>query len=370
MNAKIKYITTLALSALILFGFTVGFWLKGSDSFSESERRVLAQFPALNADTLLSGDFVSDFETYMLDQFPMRDGFRTVKAISELFGFARLDNNDVFLSNGYISKLEYPLRADSLERVKNKFASVYDKYLKDANTNVYLSIIPDKNMFLAEQNGYLGLDYEAFIETVKNNTSFAEYIDITDLLSIEDYYYTDTHWQQNLILDVADRLTSAMGSYVPSTNYIEHTVQDGFYGVYHGQAALPLPPDDITYLTNDILDNCIVTVYDNYGKPQPSSIYNMDKLNSYDPYEMYLSGAVTLVEIENPAAESDKELVIFRDSFGSSIAPLLVSGYSKVTLVDLRYMGEAALPYYVNFENADVLFLYSTLVLNNASFRD
>ena len=108
MNAKIKHITTLGLTALILFGFTVSFWLRESDKFSESERRVLSQLPELNIETLMSGDFVKDFEDYMLDQFPMRDGFRTLKAISELFGFARLDNNDVFYVDGYISKLEYP----------------------------------------------------------------------------------------------------------------------------------------------------------------------------------------------------------------------------------------------------------------------
>jgi len=59
-------------------------------------------------------------------------------------------------------------------------------------------------------------------------------------------------------------------------------------------------------------------------------------------------------------------LVIFRDSFGSSIAPLFAQGYKKITLVDIRYMHPDMLEHYVEFENQDVLFLYSTLVLNNA----
>ena len=57
--------------------------------------------------------------------------------------------------------------------------------------------------------------------------------------------------------------------------------------------------------------------------------------------------------------------MIFRDSFGSSIAPLLVQSYAKVTLVDIRYMRMEMLQRLIGFENQDVLFLYSTLVLNN-----
>ncbi|MBR6635258.1 MAG: hypothetical protein IKL41_06515, partial [Clostridia bacterium] len=75
---------------------------------------------------------------------------------------------------------------------------------------------------------------------------------------------------------------------------------------------------------------------------------------------------ISLITIDNPNAKTDKELVLFRDSFGSSIAPLLATGYSKVTVVDIRYVQSAILGRFINFENADVLFLYSTLVLNNS----
>jgi hypothetical protein len=74
-----------------------------------------------------------------------------------------------------------------------------------------------------------------------------------------------------------------------------------------------------------------------------------------------------LIEITNPNATTDKELVIFRDSFGSSLSPLLVEGYAKVTVLDIRYMNSSMLNRYVRFNDQDVLFIYSTLVLNNSS---
>ena len=63
---------------------------------------------------------------------------------------------------------------------------------------------------------------------------------------------------------------------------------------------------------------------------------------------------------------SGKELIIFRDSYGSSLAPLLLSSYSKITLVDTRYISPTILGNYINFDNKDVLFIYSISIINNS----
>ena len=82
---------------------------------------------------------------------------------------------------------------------------------------------------------------------------------------------------------------------------------------------------------------------------------------------MYLSGTRALLTFENPDASTDQELVVFRDSFGSSLVPLLVQDYAKVTLVDIRYVASDFVGQFVDFHGQDVLFLYSTLVLNSSS---
>ena len=96
------------------------------------------------------------------------------------------------------------------------------------------------------------------------------------------------------------------------------------------------------------------------------NIYDMKKANGKDPYEMYLSGPVSLITIENQDTTSDKELIIFRDSFASSITPLLIEAYSKITLVDIRYLRSDFLDKFIDFNHQDILFLYSSLVLNNS----
>ena len=151
-------------------------------------------------------------------------------------------------------------------------------------------------------------------------------------------------------------------------NYKENILDNPFGGVYYGQSGLPfLAKEELVYLTSDILDGCTVKTYDSQGRPTEMSVYDMEKAYDKDPYEIYLSGSLSLIEITNPNATTDKELVIFRDSFGSSLSPLLVEGYAKVTVVDIRYMNSNMLNRYVRFTNQDVLFIYSTLVLNNSS---
>ena len=59
--------------------------------------------------------------------------------------------------------------------------------------------------------------------------------------------------------------------------------------------------------------------------------------------------------------------MVFRDSFGSSLIPLLVKDYARITIVDTRYIAPQLLTQYLQFENQDVLFLYSSLILNSSS---
>ena len=45
---------------------------------------------------------------------------------------------------------------------------------------------------------------------------------------------------------------------------------------------------------------------------------------------------------------------------------LLVPGYAKVTLADIRYLPSSQMGKYLTFTDQDVLFLYSAPVLNNS----
>lgn len=362
MLVKLKNIILVVLIGSFLCGFSLWSILKPADTESISERRPLAAFPAVSWDFVLSGTFAQDIESYILDQFPLRDQFRTMKSWTALYLLGQKDMNNLYIKDGYVSSLEYPLNTKSLEHAAKRFQFVYAHYLTDQDIKVYLSVIPDKNYFMAQSNGYPAMDYEKGISYMKDHMKFAKYIDIVPLLELSDYYRTDAHWRQEKITDVAQYLAARMGVSL-SAEYTENRVDAPFYGVYWGQSALPLPPDDLYYLDNAILEDC--TVYD-YETDAYIPIYDLEKVNGNDPYELFLSGSKSLLTIENPNAITDKELLVFRDSFGSSIAPMLAEGYAKVTLVDIRYLSPKLLDQFIEFSNQDVLFLYSVSVLNNS----
>lgn len=361
MNKKYNSMVYSLVVGVLFFGLTLFAWLKPADAFSPTERRELKQFPELSVETILSGKFMGEFEKYTLDQFPLRDTFRSIKAYTHFYVFGQSDNNNVYMADGYVSKLDYPLSNNALDKAVKKFTSIYNTYIKDSEANVYTAWIPDKNYFLAEENGYLAFDYETMYSYLNENLEFASNISLDGLLFLDSYYHTDTHWKQEEIQHVAQHIGNSMGVSLEE-EYEAVTLNTPFYGVYYGQLALPVEPDTITYMEHENFDDCVIINHET-GKEIP--MYNMDLSVGRDPYEMYLSGSISVITIENPNATTDKELVIFRDSFGSSITPYFVEGYQKITMVDARYINEMMIGKFVEFTNQDVLFLYSTGVLNN-----
>ena len=344
---------------------TAGAWFGPTKDISESERRPLEQMPEVSAETILSGKFMTKFESFTLDQFPLRDTFRQIKSLFHYYVLNQADNNDIYIADGYAAKLEYPLRQDSVEYALKKFQFVYDKYLKNTNSTVFMTVVPDKGYYLAEDNGYLAMDYQAMFEAFDTGMPWATYVDLTDTLTGESYYRTDTHWRQEHLLNTAQKLCDAMGVRpFERESFTQTALERPFYGVYYGQAALPMEPETLYIMENEILSQC--KVYD-LETDSYLDVYNMDMLTSKDLYDVFLSGSKSLLTIENPNASTDRELIIFRDSFGSSIAPLLVRDYAKVTLVDIRYLSSQMLDRFMEFKGQDVLFLYSTLVLNNSN---
>ncbi len=361
-DSRPQYLCMAAALLVCLLGFFLICLLKPSKNYSDTERRKLAQFPEFSIETIQKGNFMTDFEIYALDQFPMRDTFRNLKGwISERL-LGRKDNNGLYVTDGYAVKMEYPLNPDSINYAAKRFQAVTDQYLKESEGRIFLSIIPDKNYFLAESTGHLKMDYEALSEQLQSGMPYAQYIDIFDLLSAEDYYATDIHWRQEMLVDVAEYLGDRMGVEIDS-GYEVQTLDQDFYGVYTSQSAVPLKGEKLHYLTNDVLDQCVVQDYEN-GKTL--GIYDMEKAAGKDPYEIYLSGPISLLTIENPAFGEERELIVFRDSFGSSLIPLLAEGYSRITLIDIRYIRSGLLGNFVDFHGQDVLFLYSTSVLNHS----
>ena len=337
---------------------------------SASERRRLAVFPSLTAKTLQTKTFMDNTETYLLDHFPRREALRRLKALYAYNILRQNENNNIYITQNSAIKLEYPLNENSVLNTAQKLTALKAQYFPD--TKAYYSIIPDKNYFTASKNNYPSIDYAKISVLLRENLSEADYqyIDIFDTLTLDGYYQTDTHWRQEAILPTAKKIAEALGAaeYLPADKsaYETHTIPD-FYGVYYGQAALPMNPDTITFLTDDAIS--AATVW-NLETDTTTQVYDLTKLTdakSVDKYDIFLGGAQALQIIKSPKAATDRRLIIFRDSYSSSLAPLLLDAYSEITLIDLRYISSALIGDYADFEDADILFLYNTILINNSA---
>lgn len=327
---------------------------------SQSERRTLAQFPQFSANAVLDGTFMQNLEKYLPDQFPMRETFRSIKAFFEKAS-GRLDSSDIYEVDGYLTKLDYVLNENSVTKAGAKMEKIRAMF---PEADAYMAVIPPKDYYM-DDTAHPKLDVGRLTEVLTANAPSFTQIAVTDTLMLDSYYKTDSHWRQELIGDTVSRLTSSMGLDVTVPAYETNEIT-GFKGVYVGQSALPVESESIFYLTNDALENAAVTCIG----AECDSIYTLGKLNdekSLDMYDIFLGGAVPLVTVENADAQTDRTLILIRDSFGSSLAPLMVDYYERICVVDLRYIASMVLPQFVEAGgNTDLLVLLSTGVLNNS----
>ena len=243
---KEKILSILFVSFLIIF-LTLNIFIKDIN-VSKSERRNLESFPKFNINNIMDGSFMEDFNKYTTDQFVFRDSFRNIKANVNYNILKKLDNNGIYIIGDYIYKSEYPTNIKSIDNFIEKINSI-NKYLTP-NNKTYYSIIPDKNYYVKD-NKYLNIDYDLLYDKIEDINY--EYIELRDILNLDDYYKTDTHWKQENLCKVVNRLGSSMG-FNTTCNYVKKEYNN-FYGVYYGQSALNLKPDTLTYLINDDILN-------------------------------------------------------------------------------------------------------------------
>ncbi len=357
MNDKIKDIVVTIIFLFTVISLFLINVIKEDTDISVAERRKLATMPELTTKSLFDGTYFKKFDSYVTDQFVERDAFRKIKIDIELS--TKGEYNNLYLYDDYIIEEIFPLNSNSINNLTNKINYIKDTYLND-NSNIYYTIIPDKNYFV--NNGNLKLDYNKLQDMMKSNLTNLNYINIFDKLTLDNYYKTDTHWKEEDLFNVANTIANQMNFDITNNNNVVNTITT-FKGSYAGRLSVTKDIDTIKTISNPSTLNS--SVY-NYETKKYTDIYDYTKINSLDKYDIYLSGAVPIIDIINNNSSSDKELIVFRDSYGSSLIPLLIEGYKKITVIDIRYISSKILNKYIDFNDQDVLFMYSILTINNS----
>ncbi|WFA08030.1 DHHW family protein [Tissierella sp. Yu-01] len=356
----IRALLTLVIFVTIIGGFCVLNFIIKPPEVLYSERRVPASIPNLSLQNIISAKYMNQFEDFVSDNFVYRDELRTVRAATVFHLFFQTDKSGLYYDGAVGAGKFERLNEQALRQTAAKIRKITDDL---DGLNIYYSYIPDKDIYA--NIDYPGFDTDKVLTILLEELPELTLIELRDTLSAEDFYRTDLHWDQVKLGNVVDKLGAAMGFNVDMDSY-KSVIVGEFQGVYTGQLALPVSNDE---MVNIVLGDSVSARYLNnksfeweYGP-----VYDTKAFSGRDPYDIFLSGVEPLIVLENPNSTTERELYLFRDSFSSSLAPLLTQAYRKITLIDLRYIDYSNLSNFVSFERglSDVLFLYSSQVLNN-----
>ena len=317
---KTMQVVTISLFCAFLFVMGLMYFLLPKKTFSDLEKRYLAEPPAFTAESVLSGNWGDEAETYLADHMPGRDFFVGLNAYFEAFT-GRQKTKDVWTEKGRL--LEAPLKADDAVIEKNMRS--IRAFAQKAGGNVDLMIIPSVGW-------YLGIpQYQDHMLLEKIQTEAEEslrMVDLTETLTAEDFYRTDHHWTSGGAFKAYKAYLESLGM-SPREDFTKE-VFDGFHGSVYSRSGLWLTePESLELWTGS--DALSVEI----GEERHEGIFWRENLQKLDKYTVFLGGNHPLVRIKNPEAQG--KLLVIRDSFSNCLGGFLAESFGEVVLVDLRY---------------------------------
>ena len=337
---------------------------------SELENRALESRPRFNLTTVLSGDFMEQWEKYLSDQFAGRNTWRRVKVGLDRMGGAKMENN-IYIGKGgqLMENIEVPDedQLDANMTAIQNFAQTYE------DIPVTMMLVPDAACILTDR-----LPAFAEVEDQRQMFSMAErklgdsvnWIDTVSILnkhkSEKLYYKTDHHWTTQGAFYVFQDAAQTFGIEGDvSDDFVSYTVTDSFNGVLAASSGVGLDERELIdiYVPTEGDDDVIVDYVDEGRKT--TSLYDSSKLDTRDKYGVFLGGNTSVIDIKT-VSTSQKRLLIVKDSFADCFIPFLAPYYREIVVVDPRYYSGTMDEIMDTYRITDALILYS----GNTFFTD
>lgn len=356
MNSKI----TVSIFLAMLFGITVLNALAPDRVMSESENRYLQQKPQYSWEALLSGRFTRQFETYITDQFTLRDEWVEAKNLTE-YSLARKSSKGVYFGqDGYL-----------LESFDSIDSGVYHRnlgYVERFSARVTEELgIPVRTMLLPTAGAVLRDKLPAHAPELDQGALLAEaeaalpqFVNTLEALRAHSgeylYYRTDHHWTSLGAYYAYRSWCEATGREAHSAgDFTVEVLSDAFYGTTWSKAHLPSSPADTMEAWE--LEGSVRVDYQD-GKPAADSLYERSYLEVKDKYSAYLNANQPLVHIQT-GVESAGSLLILKDSYANTFVQMLTQDFSDIYVMDLRYYRSSAFDFIREHGISEALLLYS-----------
>lgn len=310
-------------------------------TFSDMENRNLAGKPALSLGSVFSGRFESDAESYVTDQFALRDHWIALKAYAERL-LGKRENNGVYIcSDTLIERIDEP----DADRLAANLSAV-SRFAESSAVPVYFTLIPSAAEIWRDKlpAGAPRCDERALIERLAAETQ-AVSIDTLSALSAHSdealYYRTDHHWTSLGALYGAQALLDGMGIETCAADSAPVCVTDAFYGtLYSRSGARYIQPDGIDVY---VPGGEITVTHIEGEKEVVTGLYDAEKLAVKDKYAFFMGGNQPLAVVRT--GNEGKKLLLIRDSYADCEIPFLCGAFSEIHALDLRYYRDSLSAY-------------------------
>jgi regulator of RNase E activity RraB len=341
----ILFILIPALIAVSIFAFP-------DNALSEQENRVLMTRDEISSN-VKDGAFQSDLESFLSDQFPLRDSLAFAQSkIRYITGQMDINGAYICKSGRLIQKVT---SADINEEALCSYSKKINSLAKDSR--VYVMYVPSAGTVLSEELPYEApmYDFDKLYSELTGQLENAIIIDIKNELSNPDCYYkTDHHWSAKGAYNAYAAFCRAKGEKAETLDSFKlNSVCPDFQGTLFSKAPIVKTKDEI------LLPEVSTVSVTADGKD--TAFYDLSALETKDKYNVFQGGNHGVVEITNNNAKSDKTLLILKDSFANSFVPFVLQDYSRIIMLDERYTF-ISLNDYVNSLNPDEILVLREII--------
>ena len=345
-EVRIRRLTAAMLSGMVLC-LTVLFMITEKKDFSENENRYLAELPKVGLRQIQEGTYMDGLTDYVSDHFPFRDFWIGIKSKAE--NTERITET----LKRFAQTVEAQERDNEIEMclmlVPTAVTVYREKLPEHAAVNNQMETAAD----IYEGTGIRPIDCSGYLESGKGEGSL--------------YYKTDHHWTTLGAYMGYRAFCGEMGFTPTALEDMEaQTVTEDFRGTLYSKAGDYGRKGDKIIIYENPADRLTVEYKDT--EETTDSLYNLEYVDKKDKYSLFLNNLHPLTEITNDTAETDRELVLIKDSYANSMVPFLVRHYKKIYVFDTRYYKDGPSAFLAEHAGVtDVLLLYNMNTLDGDS---
>lgn len=328
--------------------------------FSDSENRLLTQLPQATRASIASGDFMEKAEDYVSDQFVGRDAWVSLKLTLERLA-GRRESNGVYL--GRDGMLFEEPEEPAWDDVAANMQAMDDFAARHADLSTYFCLVP--NAF-SVQGGLLPADAPVRDQQADIDRVFSMASDQVTCFDAGDalrghadeyiYYRTDHHWTSLGASYAFQALAPVMGIDPAAASYDTLLLTRDFQGTLASKSGYHGSRDSIEAYHPAGEAGSYVVEYSDDGTS--TSVFDTDKLQDKDKYQVFLGGNHPRVTIYTTAT-GKRNLLVLKDSYANCFIPFLLPYFESITVVDPRYYYEDIDSLVAANSVTDVLFLYN-----------